>query len=160
MAETVFDKVVPGVFPDVEDQVARAEGYDAIVCNDVLEHMAEPHLALASALRLLSADGVLVASIPNVRHVSVLGPLLLFGQWEYKESGILDKTHLRFFTKRSMRRLFEESGWTVLRIEGINRWFRSGKERWRWLLRTLAVMTRGHTDEFFCVNYAVVARAM
>jgi hypothetical protein len=68
----------------------------------------------------LSPDGVIVASIPNVRYFRNLFDLVVRGTWDYEDFGILDKTHLRFFTKKSIKEMFESLGYRILRIHGIN----------------------------------------
>ncbi len=119
VAEPAFHRCLSGMFPDVENELP-AKFFDVITFNDVLEHMIEPAHALTAAANLLSEGGVVVASIPNVRHRSVVWPLVWHGSWQYEEVGILDKTHLRFFTKQSMRQMFTESGWRIQSIVGIN----------------------------------------
>lgn len=90
------------------------DGYfDLVVCNDVLEHMADPQKALATIRAKMAADGRLVGSLPNVRSVWVLLDLLFRRDWRYRESGVLDSTHLRFFTFKSARRLLTESGFEI-----------------------------------------------
>ena len=117
-AEENLDKVLHGYFGTELD---LPSGYfDCIVFNDVLEHMAEPASALALARALLSSGSCVVASIPNIRHFPTVWKLVVGGEWEYKEFGILDKTHLRFFTRLSIRRLFQEAGFTIQRIDGIS----------------------------------------
>lgn len=98
----------------------RAGGYDCIVMNDVLEHLLEPAAVLQAARPLLAPGGRLVASLPNVRYFWNVVDLAVRGRWDYTDEGILDRTHLRFFTRRSMLRLFAESGWRVERCTGIN----------------------------------------
>lgn len=112
-----YDDVIQGTFPDAV--AGRSLHMDCVVFNDVLEHMGDPWSTLRSTHDLLSPGGVVVASIPNVRGMQVLIDLVVRGDWHYREMGTLDRTHLRFFTKRSMRRLFEETGYDVERIEGI-----------------------------------------
>lgn len=97
-----------------------AGGFEVIVFNDVLEHLADPWAVLRRARAHLAPGGCVVASIPNVRHVSVLRPLLVDGLWDYQAEGILDRTHLRFFTAPSIRTLFEDSGYRIDSMEGIN----------------------------------------
>jgi len=86
---------------------------DLILCLDVLEHLLDPWSVVRRLQILLKPSGVLIASIPNVRHHSVLTPLLFKQQWEYTEHGILDKSHLRFFVKKSAVQLIESSGLKV-----------------------------------------------
>jgi 2-polyprenyl-3-methyl-5-hydroxy-6-metoxy-1,4-benzoquinol methylase len=158
VARSVYDQVFVGQFPDDQDQLPAGERYDAIYFNDVLEHMQQPELALAAAQHLLLPAGVVIASIPNIRHVSILARLIVQDEWRYTEVGILDKTHLRFFTARSIRRLFEEGGWDIERLEGINRVWRGGEARSRIWIRALGSLTHGWTDGFFFMQYVVVAR--
>jgi 2-polyprenyl-3-methyl-5-hydroxy-6-metoxy-1,4-benzoquinol methylase len=118
-AERVLDRVVrAGVW---EALALLPRGYfDCVVFNDVLEHLVDPYRLLAEIKAHLAPGGVVVASIPNVRHYPVLRDLVLRGEWEYVDLGVLDRTHLRFFTRRSIRRMFAEQGYEVLRMEGIN----------------------------------------
>ncbi len=83
--------------------------FDTLVFADVLEHLADPLAALRHLTSYLKPGGRVVASIPNVGHASVLKGLLE-GCWTYQESGILDRTHLRFFTLLEIARLFEQAG--------------------------------------------------
>ena len=79
--------------------------FDAIVCGDILEHLREPERLLRHARAWLAPDGALIASIPNVRHHSVVRSVLE-GNWTYESAGLLDRTHLRFFTRREIEKLF------------------------------------------------------
>jgi SAM-dependent methyltransferase len=90
---------------------------DAILCLDVLEHLVDPWSVIHKLHTLLRPGGVIIASIPNVRHFRVLFPLLVSGRWEYTSAGLLDKTHLRFFTKRSAMALMECSGLHIDAVE-------------------------------------------
>jgi 2-polyprenyl-3-methyl-5-hydroxy-6-metoxy-1,4-benzoquinol methylase len=89
---------------------------DMILCLDVLEHLINPQDTVAYLHTLLSPNGVIIASIPNVRHHSVLLPLLLLNRWEYKEQGVLDNTHLRFFVKSTAIELMKSSGLCVSKV--------------------------------------------
>jgi 2-polyprenyl-3-methyl-5-hydroxy-6-metoxy-1,4-benzoquinol methylase len=83
---------------------------DMILCLDVLEHLINPYIVIEYLHKLLSPGGIIIASIPNVRHFSVVFPLLFQNKWEYKERGILDKTHMKFFVKSTAIELMESSG--------------------------------------------------
>jgi 2-polyprenyl-3-methyl-5-hydroxy-6-metoxy-1,4-benzoquinol methylase len=86
--------------------------YDAVVFGDVLEHLARPEAVLESAARHLSTDGLVVISVPNVANVLVrLG--LLVGRFDYADRGILDRTHLRFFTRRTLVEFVHGCGLTI-----------------------------------------------
>ncbi len=146
-AEAGFDRVLVGDFPHDELPETR---FDVVVFADVLEHLARPEDALDAARRLLAPGGRVVASIPNVRNwQAVLRPLLLRGSWTYTERGILDSTHLRFFTRRSMSELFTGAGWQVETLTGIN----LGRRQ-----RLESAVTARRLDEFLYPQYVVVAR--
>jgi 2-polyprenyl-3-methyl-5-hydroxy-6-metoxy-1,4-benzoquinol methylase len=119
LARGVLDEVLVG------DAVARAAElptarFDCVVLNDVLEHLAEPAPLLRQARRVLRPGGALVASLPNVRYFFNVWDLVVHGRWDYVDEGILDRTHLRFYTRSSLRRLLEDEGFAVARMQGIN----------------------------------------
>jgi 2-polyprenyl-3-methyl-5-hydroxy-6-metoxy-1,4-benzoquinol methylase len=91
--------------------------FDYIVCADVLEHLIDPWQVLSDLTKYLEPNGKIIASIPNVRHWTVWLPLLLKGNWDYQDAGIMDKTHLRFFTKNTMLELFQSANLNVSEIE-------------------------------------------
>ena len=107
--------VVTGAFPDDLPSAAR---FDCIVFNDVLEHMVDPWAALRSAGDRLADDGWVVASIPNIRNLETLSALVRHGAWDYVDAGVLDRTHLRFFTRSTILALFEGAGFEVVTIRG------------------------------------------
>lgn len=114
-----LDYVLMGAFDEVYTQLPN-HYFDCVFLNDVLEHMQNPEDCLMKIKNKLTPEGIVITSIPNVRHIEVLRELLFKGDWEYKDSGILDRTHLRFFTKKSMERMFEKCGYDVKMIKGIN----------------------------------------
>lgn len=114
-----LDKVFNGTF---DNTLSLGDNkFDLICFNDVLEHMEDPWSALNMTRSLLEKDGKVLASIPNFFYFYEFIPLLLSQDWQYKSSGTMDKTHLRFFTKKSIVRLFDESGFKIEIIEGINK---------------------------------------
>lgn len=88
--------------------------FDLMTFADVLEHLVDPIQVLKHLRRWLHRDGALLLSLPNIRHESVVLPLLVEGQWEYADAGILDRTHLRFFTRKGMLRLLDEAGFEAI----------------------------------------------
>lgn len=86
--------------------------FNFIIFGDVLEHLREPGKVLETMKDYLAEDGRILASIPNVMHISVMKPLLS-GFWTYENAGILDQTHLKFFTYSEILRLFQNSGYQV-----------------------------------------------
>lgn len=85
---------------------------ECIIFADVLEHLRNPYDVLTRFSALLSPSGTIVASIPNVRHYSILH-MLAEGLWTYQSQGLMDSTHLRFFTKHEIGSLFDQAGLTV-----------------------------------------------
>ncbi len=109
------DRVVVG---DVEDEaVWRAvdSGFDVVIFGDILEHLRDPLSVLRLARERLAPGGVVLVSLPNIAHARVRWDLLR-GRFDYADWGILDRTHLRFFTLRTGRQLLEAA---ALRIEGL-----------------------------------------
>jgi len=94
----------------------EAGHFDCIIYGDVLEHLVDPWALLRKQRALLKDGGAIVLSIPNIRHYRIVKKLLLHGTWEYTGDGILDKTHLRFFTLKSIRSMIEEAGFDIVTI--------------------------------------------
>ena len=118
--KSLIDKVLVGKIEEVIDLIP--DGYfDCISFNDVLEHLLEPKDVLKMISRKLSDNGVVIASIPNVRYFFNLREVLFYKDWHYTDSGILDSSHFRFFTQRSMIRLFKEAGYMLPNPIGINK---------------------------------------
>jgi len=99
-----------GQLPTLTDQ------YDVIVYGDILEHLKKPMEVFRELNRYLRPDGVIILSIPNIAHLWVRLKLL-FGSFEYRERGVLDRTHLRFFTLASFRRFLEEAGLSIEELD-------------------------------------------
>lgn len=113
-----LDYVLCGSFDEKLNLPIRK--FDCIIFNDVLEHMVDPFTALIYCKKLLRKDGVVVSSIPNVRYFDTMWDLIVNKDWQYADCGILDRTHLRFFTYRSILSTFQELGYQIKIIEGIN----------------------------------------
>ncbi|MEW6698049.1 MAG: glycosyltransferase [Bacillota bacterium] len=92
--------------------------FDYIIFADVLEHLYDPLLVLTQIKKYLKPQGVILASIPNVMHYSVIKNLLL-GYWTYEDAGILDKTHVRFFTFNEIDKLFKNAGFSNIEYRSI-----------------------------------------
>lgn len=118
-AAPYYDRMLLGSFPDALTASGGAR-FDCIVFNDVLEHLVDPWAALDAAAAHLSPGGAVVASIPNVRNVRTVVDLVVRGDWTYVDMGVLDRTHLRFFTRKTIRNLFESAGMRVEDMGGIN----------------------------------------
>jgi 2-polyprenyl-3-methyl-5-hydroxy-6-metoxy-1,4-benzoquinol methylase len=118
-AAAVLYKAVRGFFP--ADVPGDWSDFDVITFVDVLEHIPDPWEALRATRSLLAPTGRVLALIPNIRCIQVSLELLLRGEWHYDDVGLLDRTHLRFFTRRSIEEIFDDCG---LRIRLIRPWNR------------------------------------
>jgi 2-polyprenyl-3-methyl-5-hydroxy-6-metoxy-1,4-benzoquinol methylase len=87
--------------------------FDAIVLADILEHLVDPWRVLRQLVEVLPQDGLVVASIPNLQNWDVLRRLAV-GRWEYRERGITDVGHLRFFTLQTIHQLFGQAGLAII----------------------------------------------
>ncbi|RMW99716.1 methyltransferase domain-containing protein [Allofranklinella schreckenbergeri] len=94
--------------------------YDCIVCADVLEHLRQPEAMLRDMAALLNEGGQLLISIPNTAYAGLLAELME-GEFLYREEGLLDATHVRHVTRKSLLRLLEQAGWQVTALEVIER---------------------------------------
>ncbi len=95
----------------------KDEKYDYVICGDVLEHLVDPYSVVNKIREVLKPGGCIIASIPNILNADVIYELL-HGNFTYQDAGILDRTHLRFFTQNEVVKLFEERGFKITRIIG------------------------------------------
>ncbi len=120
IAAKTLNKVLYGTIDEKLSEIPD-NSFDVIVMNDVIEHLTEPWDDIKKLKSKLKDDGVFISSIPNVRYAKNLFHVLFKRDWKYSDDRILDITHYRFFTKKSIRRLWEENGYSVQRMKGINR---------------------------------------
>ncbi len=90
--------------------------FDCIILGDVLEHLCDPWNVLRTLSEFLISGGQVVVSLPNVRFYGVSIPLLFRGRWTYTEEGILDRTHLRFFTRSTAVKLISGAGFVIRKV--------------------------------------------
>ena len=99
------------------DVLSNLSGFDYVVFSDSLEHLIDPEKTLVNTQKVLkNKESSILVSVPNVRNFRVLVPLIFKGDWKYEDEGLLDKTHLRFFTKKSFLRALDDAGYTVTKI--------------------------------------------
>ena len=116
-AQRVCERTIAADLDDAElGELVADERFDVVVFADVLEHVRNPVKLLTSSRRVLREAGCIIVSIPNVAHGAVRLALLR-GRFEYQQLGILDDTHLRFYTRESVLRLLSESGFAAVRLE-------------------------------------------
>ena len=109
------DRIIVGDVEQLELDL-ESSSFDLLISGHVLEHLVDPWKALRKLRRVLKNGGQLVGALPNVRHHSVVLPLVFAGKWEYQPSGVMDWTHLRFFSRQAVGDLLERTGFTVDRI--------------------------------------------
>ncbi|MEX2121003.1 MAG: glycosyltransferase [Pirellulales bacterium] len=136
--------------------------FDFVTCADVLEHLRQPRQLLQRIRRWLKPSGCLVASIPNVAHHGVVTGLLE-GNWTYEPAGLLDQTHLAFFTRREIERLLYRAGFEIASIEpvpgaGYDEWQRAGSPP-EVKIGPLHIsgLVREDAEAFYTYQYLVVA---
>ncbi len=98
---------------------APKKHFDYVLMLDVLEHLQNPKLAISQVGKFLKKDGRLVVSVPNIAHASIRWGLLK-GDFDYTNTGILDSTHVHFYTLKSISRLLEKEGFRILKIKPTN----------------------------------------
>ena len=125
--------------------------FDLILCLDILEHLVDPWRAVEEMHSLLAPGGVIVASVPNVNHFSASLPLLVSGSWELKDQGILDRTHLRFFVKKTAVSLMTSSG---LMLEDVKPAL-PARTRKAWIAHKASL---GLLERFFALQYLIRVR--
>ncbi len=111
-ARQAIDQVWEGSIEEIDLPIPRAS-LDYVICGDVLEHLREPELVLQKIRPLLKSDGRIIVSLPNVCNRRVLSDLIFHNEWRYAPSGIMDATHLRWFTQKSAKRFLADAGFEV-----------------------------------------------
>lgn len=112
-AAEVYERVEVG---DAAEALMRvSDEFDTILCYDVLEHLVDPAVVLTRLRELVADDGRLHVSTPNARHWSLAADLVVRGTFGYSEFGHRDATHLRWFTRKDLRHLLDQTGWTFVR---------------------------------------------
>ena len=149
-AERTLDRVFVGDIARLSFDLPE-QHFECIVMNDVIEHLANPDEVVARLKRVLARDGVIVCSIPNVRYFFTLFDLVVRKKWEYEDAGVLDRTHLRFFTLSSIRSFFDRLGFEVERLEGIH-----GLNSWKFT--AINALSLGQLADTRFPQFACVAR--
>lgn len=132
---------------------AMYNSFDVVIMGDVIEHLVDPWSALKKVSNLLKSDGLILLSIPNIRYYLALKSIIINGDFKYEETGILDKTHLRFFCRKNVLELLDSAG---LKAETITSAFDTETIRSKKYI--LDKMTFGMLHDFFIYQFLVVAR--
>jgi len=123
---------------------------DVMLCLDVLEHLIDPWAVVRKLHKRLSANGVIIASIPNIRYFRASIPFIFAGRWNLEDQGILDRTHLRFFVKKTAVELMTSSGLYLQEIKP------TGMEPGR-KARLANLLTLRLFEDFLALQYLVRA---
>lgn len=142
--------VIKGSFEDAISKLPH-QYFDCIIFNDVLEHLVDPYSALIMAKNLLDTGGVIVASIPNIRHWPEFVDYAWRGNWNYRDDGVLDRTHLRFFTQKSITRTVENCGYELITMQGINPYHSRAQ-------KMASFLSMGRLSDTLYKQYAIVIR--
>lgn len=146
-----YHKVINDIFR--KDLELPKNYFDCVVFNDVLEHLIDPQETLSYTKDYLKkkSDSYIVTSIPNFNFIKNLYQIIIKGDFKYEDSGTLDKTHLRFFTKRSIERLFKDSGYEIEILRGIN-------PSIHLLFKIINLITLNSLEDNKYLQYAVLAK--
>jgi 2-polyprenyl-3-methyl-5-hydroxy-6-metoxy-1,4-benzoquinol methylase len=141
------------IIGDIEQQNLDLEpaSFDVLICGDVLEHLRDPWSALLYLVGFVKRSGTCVISLPNILYWRASVRILL-GDFRYSPSGVLDRTHLRFFCRRNMIDLVRSAGLQILRIEPSFRRHRQLRND-----RLLNALTLGLGERFLAQQYLIVA---
>jgi 2-polyprenyl-3-methyl-5-hydroxy-6-metoxy-1,4-benzoquinol methylase len=114
VAEMARERLTEVLVGDIErlDPPWNADTFDALILSEVLEHLSDPWATLRKLLPTLKSGGLVFASSPNISHYSVIA-MLLRGEWTLTDIGVMDRTHLRWFTPKTYREMFELCGYCV-----------------------------------------------
>lgn len=151
-AEKVMDKVWCGHFEKLSfEKEIEPASLDAVLCLDVLEHLEDPWLAVKRISPLIKPEGRLIISIPNIRNWKFIRNLLFKGDFKYRDSGLLDRTHLRFFTRDTALELAE--------IGGLKVRFHGNAHPWKPfdMRNILSQVTMGGLDDLMIKQFVIVA---
>jgi 2-polyprenyl-3-methyl-5-hydroxy-6-metoxy-1,4-benzoquinol methylase len=141
------------IISDVEQKCLdlESESFDVLICGDVLEHLRDPWGALEYLATFLRRGGMLVVSLPNILYWPAFARIAL-GDFQYATSGVLDRTHLRFFCKKNMLDLVQSARFRILSVEPSFRRHKALKRD-----RLLNALTLGLAERFFAQQYLIVA---
>ena len=115
-ARQFCDKVITADLEQLKELPYPDNYFDAMVFADILEHLKDPSLTLRWLKKYLKPEGLIIVSLPNIARLDIRLKLLL-GKFDYEDAGIMDKTHLRFFTLSSAKKLIQSCGYKVIRID-------------------------------------------
>lgn len=132
------------------------EMFDLIICADVLEHTKRPDIILSELTKHLDHQGKIIISLPNIRHWSAIFQIAVLGDWPERNSGIFDRTHLRFFTRQSAIRFITNAGLQLQQVVGKYPFYDDRKGTLHAIGCTLAALPTAR--EFISYQYILICR--
>lgn len=158
LADLVADEAATGVDQPVSGNLEDAAfirkllqdhgPFDTILCLDVLEHLRDPWMVVRELHHGLAPNGVIVASIPNVNHHSLVFPLFFRGRYELQDSGLLDRTHIRWFTRQNAIEMMTETGLKLDKVGGV-----LGRKN-----KLMSRLTLGMSERFTALQHMIRVR--
>ena len=137
VAATKLDRVILGDVVQTLDELP--DGYFHLVCmNDVLEHLMGPEKFLIRLRAKLAPDSRIFCSVPNIRQYRFLWNLLQYQDFEYSDQGLLDRTHIRFFTRRTFLSLLNRAGYEPVSVTGFG-----DTKSWKFKILNALTLWRG-----------------
>jgi len=149
IARQNLDLVIEGNLEEMRFDTLEDAPFDLILALDVLEHLKDPWTVVDRLKDILKPGGIMIASIPNVSHFSCAIPFIFKGSWELQDDGILDRTHLRFFVKKTAISLIERPDLKVVSVEPSNLMPHSKAGK-------LHLATLGLFERFLAIQYVVI----
>lgn len=163
IAQTRLDKVIVSDIDKVQLNIFgfKKESFDLIICADILEHLYDPWKILLDLHDYLTPDGKILASIPNVQYINNIINLL-HGNWKYDENGgLLDATHIRFFTLNEIVKMFNGTGYDITHCSGATN-STMNSDTWpndfdfgKFVLKNV---TKEEAGRFAVLQYVIIAR--
>ncbi len=148
LASEVLSDVLVGDVQEL-DLAPLQDSFDALIISEVLEHLTDPWTTLSLLVKCLKPGGRVFASSPNIAHWMVLKELF-FGRFAYADVGVMDRTHLRWFTPESYREMFEGAGVEVERVRPL--------VALRWKARVINALTGSRFQHLFIVQTMIEGR--
>jgi len=118
-AGSLLDTVITADAHEALSQIPDGH-FDCIIMFDIIEHLIDPYSLLEKLKAKLTVDGCIVLSVPNIRYYSKFIDFVVHGNWDYRDHGILDRTHLRFFTYKSIQKVIQQLKFNIVQIQGIH----------------------------------------
>ena len=149
---SLIDRLIIGNIETIELDLPE-NYFDVIICGDVLEHLIDPWATLSKLHKYLKKSGVIIISVPNIREYHILYKILILKDFKYSSSGIMDKTHMRFFCRKNIINLLDKS---LFRIVSVSSIFKLDKVR-----NTKKIIdwwTLGLIRDLLTAQYVVVAK--